>query len=91
MKIFRPETGNGIVRKYHAIKKRRNFVGSMAALDFTLGAIDATRHNLSGAVINSGLSCFLSRLTADLHAMLKIIEPEYKKIVARAKSIYAKK
>ena len=91
MKIFRVDKGNAIVRKYKAVKYRRNILATAGTIDFALATFDAKRKYLGSAIINGGLACFLYRLAADLHAMLKVIEPEYKNIVARAKKIKMKK
>lgn len=91
MKIFKADKGNAIVRKYRAIKYRRNIIASFAAIDFAFGAMEASKRQLGPCVINGGLACLMSRLAADLHSLLKVVEPEYNKVVARAKQIKLKK
>lgn len=91
MKLSRVDKGNAIVRKYKAIKYRRNIIASFAVMDFAFGAMEASKRQLGPCIINGGLACLMSRLAADLHALLKVVEPEYNKVVARAKQIKLKK
>lgn len=91
MKIFRFDKGNAVVRKYKAVKVRRNIIASFAAVDFAFAASDAKHKFLSGAIINGGLCCLMARLCADLHSLVKYLEPQYKNVVQRAKKIYRNK
>lgn len=86
-KVLNLKPGNAITRQYRNAKKARPFCAANTIIACALGFEHAKQHN--NILFIDMINIFLfGRLTEKSHALIKQLEPEYKNIVTRAKSIF---
>lgn len=81
------KTGNSLPRIYRGIKKGKRFSFAMAGAEFAVGIISAKNKDVLNTGLAGMLSCFFARAGKNFSDMQKMIEPQFRQIVERAKRI----
>ncbi len=81
--------GNSINRLYRVAKAKRNETLFTAGASFTLAALDAHRKDVPFMFVFGALTCMGLNIAKKYIDAMKLIKPEYDKIVERAKHIKA--
>ena len=83
--------GNAVNRVYRRVRRMRNSAVVLAAVDFSVATMMAKMHQALPTVIMGGVTCMMINRTNKCNKLLKIVQPFYHEIVARAQRIYSKK
>ena len=82
--------GSAINRQYKNYKVDRNRKGLCIGTYITTGILSAAQKNPIGLVGSGFLSCAYIKEAYDILKKMQKLNPEYKKIIKRAKQIYSK-
>lgn len=91
MKINKLDTSKMmVVRSYRKAKTVRNSAAIAAAANFAIGVNNAKAHEGVNMLISYGCMVVCSEAARKSHKLAAALEPEYQKILTRAKQIYRK-
>ncbi len=80
-----------VVREYPKAKRNRNLCAISAAINTSIGINNAKNHDAGSMMISYFCMLICSEVARAAHKAAKVLEPEYNKIVSRAKQIYKHK
>ena len=84
------QDGKAIVRVLPKVKAIRNIYVAVSAIDFYSAVTHAKRGEGFNTIVMGGLCMFFMKQTEKLQRAIKILQPRYDEIVARARKIHFK-
>lgn len=92
MKINKLDTSKMmVVREYPKAKMYRNMAAVSSAINTGIGISNAKNHQFEHMMISYFCMFICTEVARAAHKTAKILQPEYNKIVSRAKQIYKHK
>ena len=79
--------GNSLPRIYKGIKKAKRLCYAVSGAEFAVGMVSAKQKDVLMTGVSGILSCWFLKDGKDFSNMQKMLEPQFKQIVERAKRI----